>query len=310
LFFADIASWHNARDPLRRECFLLSQVKSVEAWRGSVVHQAIQTLVVPCLQNQAPIDWDQVVRHALGMAERQFRFSGQRRYRDTGMSKKKAQGDYAALFVHEFSVPFSDDQLKGILQSIESALRNLSLMTDFLRHARGRNYYRPEVPLSVGYNGVRIKGQIDLLFGRSYGKYAVVDWKDYESPSSSDARLQLSLYAWLLCQSPSWPVSDPQNIELWEVKLAEGRSICHTIDRTAFDELEDFMYKSTEELRVLCGDGTYDPRDLEGYPHTDNPNSCRFCAYRNVCREPESWITTALTSTKSKSLAASLLITG
>jgi hypothetical protein len=28
LFFADIAAWHNARDPFRRESFLLGQLKS------------------------------------------------------------------------------------------------------------------------------------------------------------------------------------------------------------------------------------------------------------------------------------------
>ena len=309
LYFADVAAWHNARDRLRREAFLLSQLKTIETWRGSVVHQAIQTLVVPYLQaNQ--VDWDQVICGALAIAERQLQFSANRRFREAGMSKKKALGDYCALFAHEFGIPIADDQFQGALKSIEHALRNLSSMHDFLRHVGGRNYYRPELAISAGYNGTRINGRIDLLFGRGYGKYSVVDWKDYESLSDSDARLQMSLYAWLLCQSPVWPVSDPQDIELWEVKLGKGQSVCHTIDQTSFDELEDFMYKSTEEMRVLCGDGTYDPRDLEGYPHTDNPNSCRFCAYRNVCREPEPWITTASTSTKSKPRAASLLFTG
>jgi hypothetical protein len=308
LYFADVAAWHNARDPLRREAFLLSQLKTLETWRGLVVHQAIQTLVVPYLQVNR-VDWDQVIRGASALAERQFQFSANRRYREVGMSKKKAAGDYCALFAHEFGMPILDDQVQATLKSIEHALRNLSRMDDFLRHVGARNYYHPELAISANYNGVRIKGQIDLLFGRGYGEYSVVDWKDYESLSGGDARLQMSLYAWLLCQSQSWPVSDARNIELWEVKLGEGRSVCHRIDQTSFDELEDFMYKSTEEMRVLCGDGTYDPRDLEGYPHTDNPNSCRFCAYRNVCREPERWITTASTSMKSKTRAASLLIT-
>jgi len=310
LFFADLAAWHNARDPLRRETFLLSQLKSMEAWRGLVVHKAIQTLVIPCLQNHQPVPWDQVICGARALAERQFQFSAQRRYREAGMSKKKAQGDYSALFAHEFDIPIPNDQFEATLKSIERALRNLSLMSDLFRHVEGRNYYRPEVALAADYNGVRIKGQIDLLFGRSYGQYSVVDWKDYEAQSGSDARLQMSLYAWLLCQCPSWPVSDPQNVELWEVKLGEGRTVCHTIDQTSFDELEDFMYQSTEELRVFCGDGTYDPRDLEDYPHTDNPNSCRFCAYRNVCREPRSWITIDSTFTKSESQAALPLSTG
>ena len=309
LFFADLAAWHNARDPLRRESFLLSQLKSLEAWRGTIVHQAIQTLVVPCWQNGCPVPWEEVISGARNLAERQFSFSSQRRYREPGMSKKKAQGDYAALFSHEFQVPVSEGQYVATVDSVESALRNLSKLNDFLRHVEGRNYYRPEVALSAEYNDVRIKGQIDLLFGRSYGQYGVVDWKDYETASGSDARLQMSLYAWLLCRNQSWPVSDPKNIELWEIKLGQALAIRHTIDKTSFDELEDFMYRSTEDLRALCGDGSYEPQALENLPHTENPNSCRFCPYRNICREPEPWITIASTCTKSKSRAASVLST-
>jgi hypothetical protein len=31
-FFGSVAAWHNAKDPLRRESFLLSQVKGMDAW--------------------------------------------------------------------------------------------------------------------------------------------------------------------------------------------------------------------------------------------------------------------------------------
>jgi CRISPR/Cas system-associated exonuclease Cas4 (RecB family) len=307
LFFADVAAWHNARDPLRRECFLLSQMKSIEAWRGSVVHRAIQTFVVPYWQNHQPVPWNEVVLKARSLAERQFEFSANRRYREEGMSKNKANGDYSALFAHEFQIPISEQQLSATVHGIESALRNLSGMDDFLKHVEGRSYYRSEVAVSAEYNGVRIKGQIDLIFARNYGEYSVVDWKDYESASDSDARLQMCLYAWLLCRNSAWRVSDPGRIELWEIKLGGAKSVCHTINRNAFNELEDFMFRSTEQLRALCGDGTYDVAGLENFPHTDNPNSCRFCSYARICREPEPWVTTASASTKSKGQTSLLL---
>jgi CRISPR/Cas system-associated exonuclease Cas4 (RecB family) len=223
------------------------------------------------------------------------------------MSKNKANGNYSALFAHEFQIPITEEQLATTLQGIEDALRNLSRMDDFLKHIEGRSYYRSEVAVSDEYNGVRIKGQIDLLFGRSYGEYGVVDWKDYESASGSDARLQMCLYAWLLCRNKAWPVADPERIELWEVKLGEARAVLHPINRDSFDELEDFIFRSTDELRALCGNGIYDVTDLENFPHTDNPNSCRFCSYARICREPEPWITTASASTKSKGQTSLLL---
>ena len=33
-FFRDIAAWHNARDPMRREAFVLKQLKTLELWHG------------------------------------------------------------------------------------------------------------------------------------------------------------------------------------------------------------------------------------------------------------------------------------
>jgi hypothetical protein len=299
VFFANVAAWHNGRDPLRRESFILSQLKSMEAWRGSIVHQAIQNFVVPCWQNRKPVVWQDVVREARNLSVRQFEFSEKRRFRESGISKTKHKDEYCALYGHEFENTPTKAELEATLDSVEKSIWNLSKLEEFLKYVEGRNYYRAEVAISSAYNGVRIQGVIDLLFGGSYGHYGVVDWKDYSS-STSDAKLQMSLYAWLLCKAQAWPVSSPMSIELWEVNLGVPRAQQHRIDQGAFDELEDFMYRSTERLRLLCGDGSYKPSDLENYEYTENPNSCRFCPYQKICREPEPWIITESISTKSQ----------
>jgi len=300
LFFANLAAWHNAKDPLRRESFLLSQVKTMEAWRGNLVHRVIERYVVPALQSRQRVSWDQVIEEARRLAVRQFEFSARRGFREKEMKKSKAGEEYCALFEHEFGPPPTPEKLKSTLDSVENSLRNLAGLEDFLRHISGRSFYRAEASISADYNGVRIQGVIDLVFSGAYGHYGVVDWKDYSASSTTEARLQMSLYAWLMCQAPAWRVSQPENIELWEVNLGLPLAQQHKIDQAAFDELEDFMYRSTESLRSLCGDGTYRATDLENYEYTENPNSCQFCSYQNVCREPEPWIVTGSTSTKLK----------
>lgn len=300
VFFGNIAPWHNAKDPLRRESFLLSQLKSIDAWRGSLVHEAICSFVVPSWQARQAVPWDRVVEEARKLGARQFEFSEKRRYREIGMSKSKAKEEYCALFRHDFGAAPTPAELATTLDSVERSIRNLAGLEMFLRHVGGRNFYRPETAVSAEYSGVRIQGVIDLVFGGSYGHYGVVDWKDYSASSTTEARLQMSLYAWLMCKAASWPVSAPENLELWEVNLGLPAVQQYRIDQTAFDELEDFIYRSTESLRALCGEGVYAPSDLANYDYTENPNSCRFCPYQNVCREPEPWIVIASTSTKSK----------
>ncbi len=300
LFFGNIAAWHNSRDPLRRESFLLSQVKSVDAWRGSLVHEAIRSFVVPFWQARGVVPWEQAILEARKLGARQFAFSEKRRYREIGLSKSKAKEEYCAIFAHEFGAAPTQKELEATLDSVERSLRNLAKLEDFLKHVAGRGFYRPETAVSAEYNGVRIQGVMDLVFSGAYGHYGVVDWKDYSASSTTEARLQVSLYAWLMCKAPAWRVSAPENIELWEVNLGLPAAQQYRIDQAAFDELEDFMYRSTEKLRTLCGDGTYRAMDLENYEYTENPNSCRFCPYQNLCREPEPWIVTGSTSTKSK----------
>ncbi len=256
LFFANVAAWHNARDPLRRESFLLSQLKGMDAWRGSVVHQAIQSFVVPCWQNRKPVPWEQVVQEARNLGSRQFEFSEKRRYRESGMSKTKHKKDeYSALYGHEFDCPPNRAELETTRDSVEKSLRNLSNLEEFVKHVEGRNYYRAEAAISAEYNGVRIQGVIDLIFGGAYGHYGVVDWKDYSASSTTDAKLQMSLYAWLLCKARAWPVSSPEDIELWEVNLGLAVVQKYRINQNAFDEFppngtEICMYLLAEVHKV------------------------------------------------------------
>src|SRR5215469_14313730 len=41
-FFREIAAHHSQKEPWRREAFVLKQLKTLELWRGSVIHEGIQ----------------------------------------------------------------------------------------------------------------------------------------------------------------------------------------------------------------------------------------------------------------------------
>ncbi len=48
-YYGQIAAYHAAKkDPLRREAFLLKQRKSLPLWRGNLVHDAIENLILWC----------------------------------------------------------------------------------------------------------------------------------------------------------------------------------------------------------------------------------------------------------------------
>lgn len=284
-FLQQVAAWHNARDPVRKESFLLKQVKTLELWTGSLVHRGIELYVVPALQTRRPIDWQRATAETSAMARRQFEFSKARRYREEKIVKGKAGDDYCALLGHETEDGVPPAELERVLGTVERAFLHFSEMGELLAEISGRDRYWPELEVRLAYDAARIEVRIDLLFFRDYGKPTIVDWKVSESLGASDADLQTALYGWALCQHPSWVVTKAEDCELLEVQLLTKTVMRHRATQETFDRLEDRIYRSVSTIKSLRGSEKYDLADLENYDFAENPNSCVFCSHRLLCRQ-------------------------
>jgi hypothetical protein len=284
-FLQHVAAWHNTRDPVRREAFLLKQVKTLELWQGSLVHRGIELYVVPQLQQNTGVDWNQVVQQTITMARRQFVFSAERRYREAGMSKTRAGDDYCALRGHETEEGVSTADFDAVVQVVRRSLTNLSEMTELWAEMRGRGKYWPELGVRVNYDAAHIEAHIDLLFFRGYGKPTIIDWKISESIGGGDADLQTALYAWALCQHPKWGVTRAEDCELLEVQLLSKTVLRHRADQVVFDHLEDRIYRSLNSMQALGIGGKYDLANIGRYDFATNPNTCAYCPLRTLCQE-------------------------
>lgn len=286
-YFREIAAWHNSKNPIRREAFLLKQVKTFELWRGQLVHQAIEHFVVPALQEGRAIDWQAVIKETLAMAERQFEFSARHRHREKGVSKSQYPLEYCALACHEEGQELNRGDVDAVLDSCKKALQNLEGMDSFWRHVLGRGKYFCEVSIVVSYEGARIEAKPDLLFFRGYGQPTIVDWKVYENVSGSDARLQEALYAWVLCRHDKWKVARAEDVELIEVQLLENTVGRHSLSAELFDELEDRIYRSVNDIKALTGGNDFAEQDLAEFGYAHSPNSCSYCSVRKQCLEKQ-----------------------
>jgi len=281
-YFHDIAAWHNARDPVRREAYVLKQVKTLELWQGQLVHRAIEKWVVPVLQRGGWPEWDAVVRDAHEMAERQRVYSGARLYRNRAIAKSATGDDYCALAADEFGAGVTASQYAGVLAVVERAIQNLSSLEDFWREARGRSKYYAELPIRTSYEGAHIEGRIDLMFFRGYGKPLIVDWKISER-GTSDAGVQTALYAWLLSRNPAWNLADPAQVELVEVRLLDREIVTHRFEADMFAELEDRLYRGISEVQEVFGLGKYQDVNPAHLAYAGSPGTCALCPFRSLC---------------------------
>jgi hypothetical protein len=218
-YFREFVAHHSAKDPMRRECFVLKQLKTLDQWQGLLIHRAIETMVVPLLPSNARPAWDQVIAATVKMAERQREFTRARRYRDAKLSKTKAGDDYAALALSEDDRDLTPEEWDATVGVIELAFRNLAKLDPLWEAIGGKRRYLSEMHMHLNYDGARIVVMPDLVYFRGIGQPTIVDWKVSEALGGSDARNQIGVYAWALSQSPQWPIKRLEDAELLEVQL-------------------------------------------------------------------------------------------
>ena len=282
-WFREIAAWHNGKDPLRRDSFVLKQLKTLDQWHGLLVHRGIEKLVVPLLSQHARPSWDDVIEETVRMAARQREFSRARRYRDADVSKTKAGDEYCALLCHEDGRDLSPEEWDTAVGVVERSFRNLADLDPLWESIEGRGKYWSELPIHLYYDGAHITVQMDLLCFRGFGKPIIVDWKVSEAMGGSDARTQMGVYAWAMTRSSKWKVEKMEDVQLLEVQLLTPAVFKHGCDEEVAVELEDRIFRSIDEIRSLCGDGNYKTLDRADFALARNPNTCSYCPFRKLC---------------------------
>ncbi|HTV40743.1 MAG TPA: PD-(D/E)XK nuclease family protein [Candidatus Sulfotelmatobacter sp.] len=284
-FFREIAAHHSEKEPWRREAFVLKQLKTLELWRGSVIHEGIQHYVVPALRTGVALDWGLLAEQTIQRAKAQLAFSEQKRYRESGISKTK-QEHFCALVPHENGSGVSVGEFEKVCEEIRLAFQRLEAMPELWQPLLGRKDCEAEKQIWVEFDDVKIMVQIDLLFARSLGHPTIIDWKSYEVGGDTDARLQTVLYGWALWKSKLFDdLHSPENIELLECQVQDGILIKHECSLEIFDELEDYLYRSLHRIFSLCRSKKLTEARLQDFAFADNPNNCEHCSFRQLCIE-------------------------
>jgi len=73
-YYFSIMASPRSTDPLRREAYLLKQLQSVYAWRGSLVDLVIQKRIVPEVKDHILPSENQVLDYAVQIMDKQISF--------------------------------------------------------------------------------------------------------------------------------------------------------------------------------------------------------------------------------------------
>src|SRR5436190_7051634 len=145
--FGQVVASHKARDPLRREAYLLKQLQSLSTWQGSIVHKVLATTFLSDVRAGRVIDPAALSAAAHDIARRQFAFSAARRYREPGQTKGAAGDEYCALYEHEYGQDISSEQLDTVYATITRCFEHLAGHEAFLAQLSASSAHLAELPL-------------------------------------------------------------------------------------------------------------------------------------------------------------------
>jgi PD-(D/E)XK nuclease superfamily len=280
-----------AKNPVRREAYLLSKLQSLWAWRGQVADQLLGTEIMKALYYRHPIHLDNLLHKARTSFALQVDFARRHRIREPRMSPVKAGAAFAAWHAIEYVEPITDAEIEMAWRDVELALRNLCAMTELWDLLWTASRCIAQRPLQFESFGVKVKAIPDLIAFYADAPPLIIDWKVH-TKGSYGSRSQLALYALALarCQphkdfpSPSH-IGDPTELRLLEVQLLTGQQRFYRLCDEDIASVEDFIAASANEMLLAGGNQSSHDLDVADFALARSPEVCQRCAFRKLCWE-------------------------
>lgn len=284
-YFRTLASGGSrSRNPLVREASRLSKIQTIDAWRGSLVDDAIDMFVVPRLIFKASIELDRLLDATRALYERRLVAGLERKSIDDKMVR------FLELEEGNESVP--PERFGRAWEEIRASLTNLSTMDNLFDELWEAETFVSQRRLTFSFHTGYVTATPDLIAFYKNRPPLIVDWKVLAG-FLSNYRQQLHTYAFAV--SRTTPHKDyiqfaqhlayPEKIRLAEAQLLTNTLLWHEIATADIEGLQNWIAMGMDEM-ALAREGEFrasvKPEDLPG---PSDPETCQRCPFRNLCWE-------------------------
>lgn len=281
-FFSQTMASHNAKDTLRREAFILKQLSSLDEWRGSLIHKALEEYLAPSLQQHQIISVKELIEQTISLAKKQFEFSKKKNYRDANISKKAAGNSFLALRCHEYDIIIPQTFIDDLYQEIKQCYEYLYSQERFIQFLQQGNDYFTECLIQFKIHNCLVSAKLDLVMNYGKNKLCIIDWKISRS-KTSDYSKQLNLYALAALNKWKWKKYNPEDLLLVEANIFQGKLTKHYVNEDSINTIDNLIYQSISQIKSLSGDSKYNLDSLEDYDYANSPLSCEYCNFQQMC---------------------------
>ena len=280
-----------AKDPARREAYLLSKLQSIPQWRGRIVDDTISATVIRALRESRRITLAQALQFAMRRFDAQLATARAHRLRESGYRPAaRAEKDrFAAFQVMEYEGLIPEEEIAKARQEVRDALTAAFQMDEVKALIKTGRQLVDQRSLSFRLAGVSVQAIPDLIVFYQNDPPLILDWKVH-ARGLFDAFQQLVLYAMALTRAEphrDFPASltdvAEEDVTLMEVQLLSRTVRRHRATKLDIATLEEEIADSAYAMRRLVNGRKaplIDVNELEG---AYGPEACMRCQYRKLC---------------------------
>jgi hypothetical protein len=265
----------------------LSTYQTVEQWRGQLVDNVIETVVVPALNQRSPLSLSGLLRDANAMFDRQLAFARANRVREPGFTKTKAGKEFAALLAVEEQGYLSEEAVAAARADVELALENLTRIPGLREDLRAARRVVAQQTFHFQLCGNPIGVIPDIVAFYDDRPPLIIDWKVHFF-GLRDARVQLLIYAMGLARSGKGGGSTVRAWAETEIRTAEVQLLTGVVRRFSLEansivEMENYIIASLRAMARATGGkklAEVSPADLPG---TLSDDGCANCGFKPIC---------------------------
>jgi len=286
-----------AKDPARREAYILKQLQSVSAWRGRLVDLVIEEKVVPSLKSHIVPEFEEVFAYAKDLIQKQIEFGKMKCYRENGTRKNSVGSSYCAFYDVEYNSGLDEKAVELAVDEIKKALSNLIDSELILNIANENEYVVSQRTLKFNIaKNISVVCIPDMLVFYEKNPPLIIDWKVHFF-GNTDAQLQLGIYS--IALSKATPHKDfpksfqesywgkPCESNMLEYQLLKNVQRRYSIDDSDILDIEDYIFRSSSQMvNLVNGKGLAD-LDLSIFKTPQNIDFCGKCQFKKLCWKHE-----------------------
>jgi PD-(D/E)XK nuclease superfamily len=292
-YYKNVLASPKAKEPSRREAYLLSKLQSLSAWRGQVVDSVISDQIVPAIRTGRRYTLGEAKKAALNLFDRQLQIARQHPLRDASFCASKDGSKMVVLHCMEYDGEIPEDEMARARKEIADAFDNLVKMRDLFGLLSSAQRLIAQRSLMFKHSGATIRAVPDLIAFYKDEPPLIVDWKVHVF-GVREAWLQLAVYAQALLKCKPH-VDFPETLGRWtatDVRLVEAQLLTkavrqYSLSSEELDRSEAYMAESVTDILLAIADRDKVALTASDFPVTLSPDACQRCPFRKICWREE-----------------------